>query len=172
MAQGIMQQTFNIPMTLEEIRDCKPPLWAKLLEKWGVKNQLLKETIPSQELCKMSTYVKAEGDKGNTTLKVKKDTHLHLAILDIGVGVSIITKENWIQWGKRALNNTQMGLQLADGEVKYPIGLLEDTSISICDIEITHTFAVVNFGPETNYEIILGRTFMSQFKAQKYYWSS
>ena len=47
IAQGIMQQTFNIPMTLEEIRDCKPPLWAKLLEKWGVKEQLLKKAIPS-----------------------------------------------------------------------------------------------------------------------------
>ena len=55
-----------------------------------------------------------------------------------------------------------MGLQLADGEVKYPIGLLEDTSISICGIEITHTFAVVDFGPETNYEIILGCPFMCQ----------
>ena len=33
IAQGIMQQTFNIPMTLEEIRDCKPFLWEKLLEK-------------------------------------------------------------------------------------------------------------------------------------------
>ena len=54
-------------MTLEEIRDCKPPLWAKVLEKWGVKEQLLKETIPSQELCKMSTYAKAEGDNGNMT---------------------------------------------------------------------------------------------------------
>ena len=47
VAQGIMQQTFNIPMTLEEIRDCKPPLWEKLLDKWGVKDQPLKETIPS-----------------------------------------------------------------------------------------------------------------------------
>ena len=55
-----------------------------------------------------------------------------------------------------------MGLQLADGEVKYPIGLLEDTSISICDIEITHTFAIVDFGLATNYEIILGCPFMRQ----------
>ena len=37
VAQGIMQQTFNIPMTLEEIRDCKPSLWEKLLENWGVR---------------------------------------------------------------------------------------------------------------------------------------
>ena len=55
-----------------------------------------------------------------------------------------------------------MGLQFADGEVKYPIELLEDTSISICSIEITHTFAIVDFGPETNYEIILGHPFMRQ----------
>ena len=48
-----------------------------------------------------------------------------------------------------------MGFQLADGEVKYPIGLLEDTSISICDMEITHTFVVVDFGSKINYEIIL-----------------
>ena len=108
----------------------------------------------------MSTYAKAKGEKGNTTLKVKKDTHLHLAILDPGAGVSIITKETWKLWGKRALTRTRMGLQLADKEVKYPIGLLEDTSISICDIEIIHTFVVVDFGLETNYEIILGRPFM------------
>ena len=55
-----------------------------------------------------------------------------------------------------------MGLQLADGELKYPIGLLEDTSISICDIEITHTFVVVDFGPKMNYKIILGLPFMRQ----------
>ena len=79
-------------MTLEEIRDCKPPLWDKLLEKWGVRNQLLKETIPFKELCKMSTYAKVEGDKSNTTLKIKKESHLHQAILDTGAEVSIITK--------------------------------------------------------------------------------
>ena len=121
-----------------------------------------KETLPSQELCKVSTYAKAEGEKGNTSLKLKKDTRQHLAILDTRAGVSIITKETWKLWGERALTNTRMGLQLVDGEIKYPIGLLEDTSISICDIEITHTFAVVDFGLETNYEIILGCPFMCQ----------
>ena len=49
VAQGIMQQTFNVPMTLEEIKDCKPSLWEKLLENCGVRKQLLKETLPSKE---------------------------------------------------------------------------------------------------------------------------
>ena len=40
VAQGIMQQTFNVPVTLEEIKDCKPSLWEKLLENWGVRKQL------------------------------------------------------------------------------------------------------------------------------------
>ena len=71
---------------------------------FGVKNQLLKETMPSQELCKMSTHAKAKGDKGKTTLKVNKDTHLHQAILDTGARVSIITKETWMQWGKKSSN--------------------------------------------------------------------
>ena len=100
-----------------------------------MRKQHLKEKLPSKELCKVSTYAKAEEDKGNTTLKIKKDSHLHQAILDIEAGVSIVTKETWIKWGKRALASTRMGLQLADREVKYPIGLLEDTSISICGIE-------------------------------------
>ena len=86
-------------MTLEEIKDCKPSLWEKLLENWGVRKQVLKETLPSKELCKVSTYAKAKGDKGNTTLKVKKDSHLHQAILETGAGVSIVTKETWIKWG-------------------------------------------------------------------------
>ena len=58
----------------------------------------------------MSTYAKAEGDKGNTTLKVKKNSHLQQDILDTGAGVSIITKETWENWGKRALKNTHMVL--------------------------------------------------------------
>ena len=55
-----------------------------------------------------------------------------------------------------------MYLQLVDGEVKYPIGLLEDTTISICETEITHMFVIVDFGPDTNYEVILGCPFMRQ----------
>ena len=62
-----------------------------------------------------------------------------------------------------------MGLQLADGEVEYLIGLLEDTIISICETKITHTFAVVDFGPDTYYKVILGRPFMCQMIVVQYW---
>ena len=71
----------------------------------------LQDEVPqSKELCKVSTYAKTKGEKGNTTLKIKKDTHQHLAIVDMGTRVSIITKETWKLLGKRALTSTHMGL--------------------------------------------------------------
>ena len=94
LAQKLLQQTFMVPMTLREIHEHKPQLWNRLLEQMNIPC-IARESKeePSKELCKVSTYAKAEGDKGNTTLKLSKENHHHLAILDTGAGVSIITKE-------------------------------------------------------------------------------
>ena len=45
-----------------------------------------------------------------------------------------------------------MGLQLVDGAITYPIGLLEGVQVIICGIQSEHT----DFKQETNYEVILG----------------
>ena len=34
--------------------------------------------------------------------------------------------------------------------------------VKSCGIEYEHTFAIVDFGKETDYEVILGRPFMHQ----------
>ena len=57
-----------------------------------------------------------------------------------------------------------MKLQLADGYIERPIGLLEGVVVSSCGVEYEHTFAVVDFGKSPNYDIILGRPFMRQLK--------
>ena len=58
-----------------------------------------------------------------------------------------------------------MKLQLADGGyIESPIGLLEKVIVTSCGIEYKHTFAVVNFGKKTNYDISLGCPFMRQLK--------
>ena len=80
MAQRVLQQTLNVPMNLDDIKRFKPQLWAKILEKMNVHCNIQDEVPQSKELCKVSMYAKAEGEKGNTTLKIKKDTHLHLAL--------------------------------------------------------------------------------------------
>ena len=57
-----------------------------------------------------------------------------------------------------------MNLQLADGSLENPIGLLENVTVKYCGIEYEHTFAIVDFGQNANYEVILGRPFMHQFQ--------
>ena len=53
-----------------------------------------------------------------------------------------------------------MSLQLADGILERPIGLLENVNVQSYGIEYTHTFAIVDFGKNANYEVILGCPFM------------
>ena len=42
------------------------------------------------------------------------------------------------------------------------MGMLEDMNVNICGIPLVHTFAVVDFTQETNYDVILGQPFMRQ----------
>lgn len=51
----------------------------------------------------------------------------------------------------------RMKLQLADGHIARPIGLLEQVVVTSCGVEYEHTFAMVDFGKNPNYNIILGR---------------
>ena len=85
-----------------------------------------------------------------------------MAILDTGAGIGIATKAMWVKWGKKALRKTRMDLQLADGNLERPLGLLENVVIKTCGIKFEHTFAIVDFGQDPSYEVILGRPFMRQ----------
>ena len=121
-----------------------------------------KQTIEPIPLNKEGEYY--EGDDGNTTLPVEYAGHSIFAILDCGSGVAIATKKVWEIWGKPPLKQTCMKLQLADGNIEKPIGLLEKVIVTSCGVEYEHTFAVVDFGKSPNYDIILGRPFMRQLK--------
>ena len=79
-----------------------------------------------------------------------------MAILDSGAGISIATKTIWEKWGKPTIRQTCMNLQLANDSLENPIGLLENVTVQSYGIEYEHTFAIVNFGKNTNYKVILG----------------
>ena len=87
-----------------------------------------------------------------------------IAILDSGAGISIATKSIWEKWGRPTVRQTRMNLQLADRSLENPVGLLENIIVTSCGIEYEHTFAIVDFGQNTSYEVILGRPFMRQFQ--------
>ena len=105
-----------------------------------------------------------EGEDSNTIIPVEFQGKRTLAILDSGAGVAIATKKIWESWGKPAMRKTRMKLQLVDGYIEKPIGLLEKVVVTSCGVEYEHTFAIVDFGKDPNYDIIMGRPFMRQLK--------
>ena len=84
--------------------------------------------------------------------------------MDSGASVAIATREVWNAWGKPVLRKTRMKIQLVEGFIELPIGLLEKAAITSCGIEFVHTLAVVVFCKKPNYEIILGCSIMRQLK--------
>ena len=101
-----------------------------------------------------------EGENGNTTLLVEFVEQIIIAILDSGAGIAIATKDTWESWGKPTLRKTWMKLQLADGHIERPLGILEKVIVTSCGVEYEHLFAVVDFGKYPNYDIVLGKSFM------------
>ena len=87
-----------------------------------------------------------------------------LAILDSGANVAIAIKQVWESWGKLGLRRTRMKLQLADGLIESPIGVLEKLVVTSCGIDYEHTFVFMDFGKNLDYEIILSCSFMHQLK--------
>ena len=70
--------------------------------------------------------------EGNTTIPVEHGSIISVAILDSGARVSIATKSIWEKWGKPTVRSTRMNLQLADGKLENPIGILENVALTSC----------------------------------------
>ena len=172
--QAFMSAQITCTLPFMEWIKLKPQLWhelGKCLEEQGILKPQMQDVggksttkaatiwVP---LNKVGEVIKK--DEGNTTLPVEVESIISMAILDSGAGISIATKTIWEKWGKPKVRRTHMNLQLADGSLENPIGLLENILVKSCDIEYEHTFAIVDFGKNTNYEVILGRPFMRQFR--------
>ena len=171
---ALMSTPVTCTLPLTDLLKIKPELWeyvAKCLtdhglwnKKFSLEEALDTKTRLSRKSVRTAVPVnqveEGENDGSNTTLHVLINKVTSVAILDSGAGVGIATKSIWEPWGKPAIRRTRMNLQLADGSLERPIGLLENVAVKSCGIEYTHTFAIVDFGNNANYEVILGRPFM------------
>ena len=172
---ALMSAPIKFTLPLAEVLKIKPELWkevGKYLQKMGIDvpvtdiptlhSDLAKQKYEPVPLNKVGDY--CEGEDSNTTIPVEFRGQRTLAILDSGAGIAIATKKIWESWGKPAMRKTRMKLQLADGYIEKPIGLLEKVVVTSCGVEYEHTFAIVDFGKDPNYDIIMGRPFMRQLK--------
>ena len=173
--QAMMSAPVTCTLPLADLLKLRPHLWEHIagLPKMGEVCKKHNIEPKSLELTKKKpvpipvnkvAYVPMSENIGNTTLPIEYNDYKAIAILDTGAGISIATKTVWEKWGKLALRKTRMQLQLADGKLAKPLGMLERVTVSSCGIRYEHTFAIMDFGAEPNYEVILGRPFMMQMK--------
>ena len=175
---AIMSAPVTATLPLMDFLRVKPELWeqvSKLLRNKGYSiskhfnpmKQADSDPEPFLEkisLNKLNDHGRFKSENGHTTLPVRVLNVKTFAVLDSGAGISIATKEIWQKWGALALKKTRMELQLADGNLEHPLGLLVDMPVESCGVTYEHTFAVVDFGRDTNYDVILGRPFMRQME--------
>ena len=48
--------------------------------------------------------------------------------------------------------------------LEHPLGMLENVLVESCGVKYVHSFAIVDFGQDPSYEVILGRPFMRQLQ--------
>ena len=53
---------------------------------------------------------------------------------------------------------------MADRNLEHPLGMLENVLVESCRVKYVHSFAIVDFGQDPSYEVILGRPFMRQLQ--------
>ena len=148
-----LQKLLATPMlwtlTLGELLRLRPELLEGIVQSLGTQEESTKE-VPSRlslsQRTKIGEWVEVNKvmglkvkDEGNTTLPVECEGIKTVAILDSGVGINIATKSIWEKWGKPTIRSTRMNLQLADGSLENPIGLLENITVKSCGIEYEQT---------------------------------
>ncbi|MCO5560559.1 hypothetical protein L7F22_014174 [Adiantum nelumboides] len=143
--QALMSAPVTCTLPLVDLLKVRPDLWENIagLSKMGefckkhnIECKSLKPAGKETMKVPINTvaYMPKVDETGNTTLPLEHNDYKAIAILDTGAGVSIATKSVWEKWGKRALRKTRMQLQLADGKMARPLGIMEYVSVTSCGI--------------------------------------
>lgn len=83
------------------------------------------------------------------------------AICDLVAIVSLMSLSICEKHKLEEVRPTRMSLQLADHFVKFPIGMLENVPVRICQFYIPINFIIMDIKEDSNIPIILGRPFLS-----------
>lgn len=132
-------------LTLGELLKLKPELLKGLVQNLITQGELAKGTLDQLAPTLNTVHEQRVGinnvngirgkDEGSTTLLVEYGAIVYIAILDNGARISIAIRSIWEKWGKPIVRGTRMKLQLADGSLENPIGLLENITVKSCGIE-------------------------------------
>ena len=117
------------------------------------------EDTPMVPINKLGQYF--ESDDSNALIPISYHQRKVEAILDGGVGVSIMTKQCWEKWGSPHMEKTSLVIKLADRTTTRSVGVVKDLKVKTFGITYHVWFVVMDFkNPIDSYDIILGRPFL------------
>jgi hypothetical protein len=162
------QVQINIPF-LDAIQ--QEPSYAKILKdlvtikrKTNVPNKAYPtEQVSSILQCKLPNKYK---DPGCPTITCMIGvSQINRALLDLGASVNLLPYLVYLQLGLEKLKPTTVTLQLADGSMKRPRGIIEDVLIKVDKFYFPMDFIVIDTKPVHNVvnqiPVILGRPFLA-----------
>ncbi|XP_058774677.1 uncharacterized protein LOC131648958 [Vicia villosa] len=83
------------------------------------------------------------------------------ALCDLGASISLMSLSICRKLAMGELRPAKMLVQLADRSVKYPVGVLENIPVHICQFYIPIDFIIMDIKEDVNTPIILGRPFLA-----------
>ncbi|XP_039118394.1 uncharacterized protein LOC120254339 [Dioscorea cayenensis subsp. rotundata] len=143
------------------------PSYAKFLKDILSKKRKLEEykTVSLTEECSALIQNKLPPklkDPGSLSIPcVIGTTSFERALCDLGSSVSLMPLFVCRKLEMGELKQITITLQLADGFVKYPIGILEDVPIKVSKFVILADFVVLEMEEDSQIPIILGRPFLA-----------
>ncbi|XP_050896837.1 uncharacterized protein LOC127103634 [Lathyrus oleraceus] len=87
------------------------------------------------------------------------------ALCDLGANISLMPLSICERLKMGELRPTRMSVQLTDHSDKFPVGMLENVSIRICQFYIPTNFISMDIKEDSNIPIILGRPFLATIGA-------
>ncbi|XP_048226271.1 uncharacterized protein LOC125368724 [Ricinus communis] len=90
-----------------------------------------------------------------------------LALADLGASINLMPSSLFEELGLSTskLTPTRMSIQLANGTVKYPKGIIEDVLVKVNKFIFPMDFVVMDVNGESDVPLILGRPFLATSKA-------
>ena len=142
------------------------PAYGKFLKEMISKKRRLveHETVSMAGNCSMvltSSIPPKLGDQGSFTIScILGTTEVSNALLDLGASVSVLPLHLCRTLGLMGdIKRTTITLQLADGSITRPVGVIEDILVKVERFYIPADLVVVDTKNEKSSSLILGRPF-------------
>jgi hypothetical protein len=133
------------------------PAYAKCLKEIMFKNKGLKE-VETVILNNLPPKLK---DPGSFTIPCSLgNIKFKNTLCDLGASVSLMPRSIFERLGIGDLKQTNISLQMADGSVRLPIGILEGIPIQVEKLFIPIDFIVCDMKEDPYIPIIIGRLFL------------